>query len=88
MFDCLFVCLCQGRRIKRKVEEYEYDPVLEPSYRNSMFKLFNKTLDEGYFPLVIVDAVNSKVMCEDCCVCNRSIDVVTDISIHVQVHAC
>ena len=64
------------------MEEYEYDPVLEPSYRSSMLKLFNKTLDEGYFPLVIVDAVNSKVCCVSgyvsgsvsvcvcvCCVC-------------------
>ena len=51
----------KGRRVKRKVEEYEYDPALESAYRSSMFKLFNKTLDEGYFSLVVVDAINSKV---------------------------
>ena len=50
-----------GRRVKKKVEEYEYDEAMEPSYRASMFKLFNKTLDEGFFPMIVVDAVNYKV---------------------------
>lgn len=49
-----------GRRVKRKVEEYEYDEALEPAYRDSMFKLFQKTLSEGYFNMIIVDAVNNK----------------------------
>lgn len=48
-------------RVKRKVEEYEYDEAMEPSYRKSMFKIFNKTLEDGFFPMVIVDAVNYKV---------------------------
>lgn len=47
--------------MKKKVEVYEYEAELEPSYRASMLKMFIKTLDEGYFPLVIVDAINSKV---------------------------
>ncbi|XP_019851537.1 PREDICTED: YLP motif-containing protein 1-like [Amphimedon queenslandica] len=50
-----------GRRIKRKVEEYEYDVALETSYMASMFKLFNRTLSEGYFSMILVDAVNSKI---------------------------
>ena len=50
-----------GRRVKRKLEEYEYDEAMEPSYRNSMFRLFVKTLEEGFFPMVVVDAVNHKV---------------------------
>jgi YLP motif-containing protein 1 len=50
-----------GRNVKKKMEEYEYDPDLEPAYMSSMLKQFNKTLSEGYFPMVIVDAVNSKI---------------------------
>lgn len=50
-----------GRRVKRKVEEYEYDEAMEPNYRASMFKMFNKTLEDGFFPLVVVDAPNTKV---------------------------
>lgn len=50
-----------GRRTKRKVEQYEYDEAMEPVYRNSMFKLFVKTLEDGFFPMVVIDAVNHKV---------------------------
>lgn len=49
------------RRVKKKVEEYEYDEALEPSFRKSLFKTFNKTLEEGFFPMIIVDAINHKV---------------------------
>ena len=50
--------------MKQKVEEYEYDEAMEPSYRKSMLKSFVKTLEEGFFPMVVVDAVNHKVrMC-------------------------
>ena len=31
------------------------------SFRKSLFKTFNKTLEEGLFPMLIVDAVNHKV---------------------------
>ena len=54
-------CLPVSCRVKRKVEEYEYDESMEPSFRKSLFKTFNKTLEEGFFPLVIVDAINHKV---------------------------
>ena len=47
--------------MKKKVEEYEYDESLEPSFRKSLFKTFNKTLEEGFFPMIIVDSVNHKV---------------------------
>ena len=47
--------------MKKKVEEYEYDEALEPSFRKSLFKTFNKTLEEGFFPMIIVDAINHKV---------------------------
>ena len=73
-----FVCECgqvfnafaSPVRVKVKVQEYEYDADLEPSYRNSLFKSYNKTLDEGFFPMVIVDAVHEKVCgCGWACVC-------------------
>ncbi len=48
-------------RVKKKVEEYEYDESMEQAFRKSLFKTFNKTLEEGFFPMVIVDAVNHKV---------------------------
>lgn len=44
-----------------QVEEYEYDEAMEPHYRASQFKLFNKTLDDGFFPMIVVDAINHKV---------------------------
>ncbi len=53
-------------RVKRKVEEYEFDPEMEPSYRNSLFKSFNTTLEKGFFPMVIVDAVHEKVNVHVC----------------------
>ncbi|XP_074640028.1 uncharacterized protein LOC141898107 isoform X2 [Tubulanus polymorphus] len=51
-----------GRVIKQKVMEYEYEPILEESYRQSMLKSFKKTVDDGYFPFILVDAVNEKVI--------------------------
>lgn len=57
----LVTTLLTNYRIKKKVEEYEYDEESEPSFRKSLFKTFNKTLDEGFFPMIIVDAVNHKV---------------------------
>ena len=50
-----------GRRIKRKVEEYEYDEGAETLYRTSLLKQFNKTLTDGYFTMIIVDDINNKV---------------------------
>lgn len=38
-----------------------YEAELEDSYRKSLFKSFNKTLDDGFFPMVILDCVNDKV---------------------------
>lgn len=42
--------------------EYVYEEEMEPAYRVSLLKSFNKTLDNGYFPMVIIDAVNDKVI--------------------------
>ena len=41
--------------------EYEYEPELESSYRQNMFKSFKKTIDDGFFPFIIMDAVNERV---------------------------
>ena len=61
---CTCTCVSLGRRVKRVVEEYEYDKSLDPLYQTSMLKQFNKTLTDGYFAMIIVDAINNKV-----CVC-------------------
>lgn len=50
-----------GRRIKKKVLEYEYEPEMEDTYRSSMIKTFRKTLDDGFFPFIIIDAINDRV---------------------------
>ncbi|XP_032883548.1 YLP motif-containing protein 1 isoform X2 [Amblyraja radiata] len=50
-----------GKRVKKKVLEYEYEPEMEDTYRSSMFKTFRKTLDDGFFPFIIVDAINSRI---------------------------
>ncbi|XP_077598366.1 uncharacterized protein ylpm1 [Stigmatopora nigra] len=50
-----------GRRLKRKVLEYEFEPELEGMYRISMLKTFKKTLDDGFFPFIILDTINDRV---------------------------
>ncbi|XP_073711600.1 uncharacterized protein ylpm1 isoform X1 [Misgurnus anguillicaudatus] len=50
-----------GKRVKTKVLEYEYEPEMEDTYRSSMLKTFKKTLDDGFFPFIILDAINDKV---------------------------
>ena len=34
---------------------------MEEAYRSSLFKSFSKTLEDGFFPVVIVDAIHDKV---------------------------
>ncbi len=51
-----------GRRVKRKVEEYEYDESDEQLYKISLLKQFNKTLSDGFFNMIIIDDVNNKVL--------------------------
>ncbi|XP_068609719.1 YLP motif-containing protein 1-like [Brachionichthys hirsutus] len=50
-----------GRGVKTKVLEYEYEPEMEDTYRSSMLKTFKKTLDDGFFPFIILDTINDKV---------------------------
>ena len=41
--------------------EYDYEADMEETYRTSMFKTFKKTLDDGFFPFIILDAINDRV---------------------------
>ena len=46
---------------------------MEEAYRASLFKSFTKTLEDGFFPVVIVDAIHDKVRLDmfsvDCLSC-------------------
>ncbi|XP_075705313.1 YLP motif-containing protein 1 isoform X2 [Rhinoderma darwinii] len=50
-----------GRKIIRKVMEYEYEPEVEDTYRSGMLKTFKKTLDDGFFPFIILDSIHDRV---------------------------
>uniref|UniRef100_UPI0037E85BF6 YLP motif-containing protein 1 isoform X2 n=1 Tax=Semicossyphus pulcher TaxID=241346 RepID=UPI0037E85BF6 len=50
-----------GKRVKNKILEYEYEPEMEDTYRSSMLKTFKKTLDDGFFPFIILDTINDRV---------------------------
>lgn len=57
----ILTCVIYIIRIFIQVTEYEYDAPMEEHYRASLFKSFNKTLDDGYFPVIVIDAINHKV---------------------------
>ncbi|KAM3917952.1 YLP motif-containing protein 1 [Leptodactylus fuscus] len=50
-----------GKKVTRKVMEYEYEPEMEDTYRSGMLKTFKKTLDDGFFPFIILDSVHDRV---------------------------
>ncbi|XP_076464262.1 uncharacterized protein LOC143296296 [Babylonia areolata] len=50
-----------GKKVTKKVLEYEYEQDMEEAYLQSLFKSFKKTVDDGLFPFIIVDAINEKV---------------------------
>ncbi|XP_041814159.1 YLP motif-containing protein 1-like isoform X2 [Chelmon rostratus] len=50
-----------GKGVKTKVLEYEFEPEMEDTYRSSMLKTFKKTLDDGFFPFIILDTINDRV---------------------------
>ncbi|XP_077862500.1 YLP motif-containing protein 1-like [Saccoglossus kowalevskii] len=50
-----------GKQIRKKVLEYEYESEMEDAYRASLFKAFKKTIEDGFFDFIIVDAINEKV---------------------------
>lgn len=41
--------------------EYEYEAMMEIAYRTSLLKSFKKTVDDGFFDFIIVDANNDKM---------------------------
>ncbi|XP_039293200.1 YLP motif-containing protein 1-like [Nilaparvata lugens] len=50
-----------GRKVTKRVLEYEYEAVMEPNYRTSLLRALKKTVSDGYFPFIIVDSVNDKI---------------------------
>lgn len=42
-------------------QETRYNEKLEECYRQSMLKSFIKTLADGFFPVIVLEAVNNKV---------------------------
>lgn len=44
--------------IKKKVMKYEYDDAMESVYQAALLKAFKKTISDGYFQFIIVDAMN------------------------------
>ena len=42
--------------------EYEYEAEMEQHYRTSLNRGFKKTVDDGYFPFIILDCVNDKLV--------------------------
>lgn len=41
--------------------EYDYEPEMEETYRSGMLKAFKKTLDDGFFPFIILDSIHDRV---------------------------
>nr|CAD7459621.1 unnamed protein product [Timema tahoe] len=50
-----------GRKVTTKVMEYEYEAAMEKHYQSSLLKAFKKTVNDGYFPFIIVDCINDQV---------------------------
>ncbi|GIY30612.1 hypothetical protein CDAR_461223 [Caerostris darwini] len=49
-----------GKKLKRKEFKFEYEVGMEEAYRSSLFKSFKKTIDDRFFPFIIIDAVHEK----------------------------
>jgi len=41
--------------------EYEYDPKMEETYRRSLIKLVRKSIDDRFYPFLIVDQNNEQL---------------------------
>ncbi|ESO90064.1 hypothetical protein LOTGIDRAFT_123812, partial [Lottia gigantea] len=50
-----------GKQISTKVLEYQYEAEVEEAYRQSLYKSFKKTIDDGFFPFIVIDATHEKV---------------------------
>ncbi len=43
------------------MQQYEYEEEMESIYQASLLKSFKKTVDDGFFDFIIVDAINHKL---------------------------
>lgn len=50
-----------GRKVTKKGMVYEYEEGMEDQYRQSLAKTFRKTIQDGYFPFIILDCINNKL---------------------------
>lgn len=41
--------------------EYEYDPKMEETYRRSLIKLVRKSIDDRFYPFIIIDQNNEQL---------------------------
>lgn len=60
-YYCKHYKQCITNKSVLQVLEYEYEPEMEDTYRSSMLKTFKKTLDDGFFPFIILDTINDRV---------------------------
>ncbi|ESN92425.1 hypothetical protein HELRODRAFT_115915 [Helobdella robusta] len=49
-----------GKKEKKMVMEFEFDPALESSYKTSFLKNFKKQIDDCFFSFIVVDATFDK----------------------------
>ncbi|CAF3367553.1 unnamed protein product [Rotaria sp. Silwood1] len=50
-----------GKITKTSVMEYEYDPKMEETYRRSLIKLVRKSIDDRFYPFLIIDQNNEQL---------------------------
>ncbi|CAF2346451.1 unnamed protein product [Rotaria sp. Silwood2] len=50
-----------GKITKTSVMEYEYDPQMEETYRRSLIKLVRKSIDDRFYPFLIIDQNNEQL---------------------------
>ncbi|CAG0899679.1 unnamed protein product [Darwinula stevensoni] len=50
-----------GKKVKKKKMQYEYEAEMEEEYRASLKRSFRKQIDDKFFNIIIVDSVNNKV---------------------------
>jgi hypothetical protein len=41
--------------------DYEYDPKMEETYRRSLIKLVRKSIDDRFYPFLIIDQNNEQL---------------------------
>lgn len=59
--DEVIKCPKTGKDIPHKVIAYEYEQAMEERYLQYLVKSFKKTVTDGYFDFIVVDAVYEKM---------------------------